>query len=52
MTLSYRDDCGTKIVVHLENMSIEKIANYMEYVEETLHIPVDTSKMFQQDRRR
>ena len=51
MQFSFRDDKGTKVTISVEDMSIEQLGKYMEHIEGTLHIPVDTSKLFKTDRR-
>ena len=52
MQISFREDSGCKCVVYVEDMSIEQIERYVSYVEEVLHIPVDTKDMFKQADRR
>ena len=51
MTISFRADSGVKISVNIEDMSIEQLAQYMDHIENTLYIPVDTSRMYKKDRR-
>ena len=51
MQISFREDSGCKCIVYVEDLSIEQIGKYVSYVEEVLHIPVDTSKLFKKDRR-
>jgi len=51
MQISFREDSGCKCVVYVEDMSIEKLSKYMTFLEEEKHIPVDTSKLYEKNRR-
>ena len=51
MKINFRLDDGTNCVVYLDNLSIEQIERYMEYLEEENNYYVETKDMFRTDRR-
>ena len=52
MSISYRDNDGTKITVYVQDLTVEDMTRYMEYIEEKMHYVCDTSRMFHKDRRK